>query len=195
MVLALEAVRREHAAQKPDELAHLIDWLRERPAPRRVLEVGVYLGGTLWLWRRLWPLARLVGVDRSPGPCAGCERRRAHIDCPRRRIKEALGGWPRGRMVVGDSSSPMTLGYVSAALEGGCDFLHIDGDHSAEGVRSDFELYSRLIRPGGAIVLHDVASEAYPDVVDLWQELWEPGAFTILEPEGDDWGGLGVLPR
>lgn len=38
------------------------------------------------------------------------------------------------------------------------DFLFIDGDHSYEGVKSDFELYSNLLSPKGIIVLHDTDS-------------------------------------
>lgn len=35
------------------------------------------------------------------------------------------------------------------------DFLHIDADHSYEGVKKDFELYSTIMSPGGIISLHD----------------------------------------
>ena len=35
------------------------------------------------------------------------------------------------------------------------DFLHIDADHSYEGVKKDFELYSQIMSPGGIISLHD----------------------------------------
>lgn len=35
------------------------------------------------------------------------------------------------------------------------DFLHIDADHSYEGVKRDFELYSQIMSPGGIISLHD----------------------------------------
>lgn len=35
------------------------------------------------------------------------------------------------------------------------DLLFIDGDHSYEGVKLDFELYSRIISPNGIIILHD----------------------------------------
>jgi hypothetical protein len=35
------------------------------------------------------------------------------------------------------------------------DFLFIDGDHSYEGVKTDFELYSKIISDNGTIVLHD----------------------------------------
>jgi hypothetical protein len=35
------------------------------------------------------------------------------------------------------------------------DFLFIDGDHSYEGVKLDFELYSKLLNENGVIVIHD----------------------------------------
>lgn len=38
------------------------------------------------------------------------------------------------------------------------DFLFIDGDHSYEGVKKDFELYSKIISDNGVIVLHDTDS-------------------------------------
>ena len=39
------------------------------------------------------------------------------------------------------------------------DYLHIDGDHSYEGVRKDFELYSTIMNPNGIISIHDTDSE------------------------------------
>jgi len=35
------------------------------------------------------------------------------------------------------------------------DFLFIDGDHSYEGVKTDFELYSKLLSDKGIIAIHD----------------------------------------
>ena len=35
------------------------------------------------------------------------------------------------------------------------DYLHIDGDHSYEGVKKDFELYSQIISENGIITIHD----------------------------------------
>ena len=35
------------------------------------------------------------------------------------------------------------------------DYLHIDGDHSYEGVKKDFELYSSIISENGIITIHD----------------------------------------
>jgi hypothetical protein len=35
------------------------------------------------------------------------------------------------------------------------DYLHIDGDHSYEGVKKDFELYSQIMSENGIITIHD----------------------------------------
>lgn len=35
------------------------------------------------------------------------------------------------------------------------DYLHIDGDHSYEGVKLDFELYSQIMSENGIITIHD----------------------------------------
>jgi hypothetical protein len=35
------------------------------------------------------------------------------------------------------------------------DYLHIDGDHSYEGVKKDFELYSQIVSENGIITIHD----------------------------------------
>ncbi len=39
------------------------------------------------------------------------------------------------------------------------DVLFIDGDHSYEGVKQDFELYSNIVNPKGIIILHDTDGE------------------------------------
>jgi hypothetical protein len=40
------------------------------------------------------------------------------------------------------------------------DYLHIDGDHSYEGVKNDFDLYSQIVSTNGIITIHDT-DEAY----------------------------------
>jgi hypothetical protein len=39
------------------------------------------------------------------------------------------------------------------------DFLFIDGDHSYEGVKNDFELYSQIMSDKGIIIIHDTDLE------------------------------------
>ncbi|MEL6795264.1 MAG: class I SAM-dependent methyltransferase, partial [Planctomycetota bacterium] len=40
----------------------------------------------------------------------------------------------------------------------------IDGDHSAEGVRGDFEGYAHMLRSGGLLIIDDYGSDDWPDV-------------------------------
>lgn len=42
------------------------------------------------------------------------------------------------------------------------DYLHIDGDHSLDGVKKDFELYSKLVDNKGIISIHDT-DRSYSD--------------------------------
>ncbi len=44
------------------------------------------------------------------------------------------------------------------------DFLFIDGDHSYEGVKKDFELYSTILSDNGIIVIHDT-DEKYEETL------------------------------
>src|SRR5205814_5561841 len=52
-----------------------------------------------------------------------------------------------------------TTGREAAPLVGGpVDFLFIDGDHTYEGLRGDWEAWSGLIAVGGVVALHDSRS-------------------------------------
>ncbi len=61
------------------------------------------------------------------------------------------------------------LSYFSA---GSIDVLHIDGHHSYESVRNNFESWIEKVRPGGIILLHDVCVRtAGFGVWRFWEEL------------------------
>lgn len=48
------------------------------------------------------------------------------------------------------------IAWLNRILKGRqIDFLFIDGDHSVEGVRSDWDNYSPFVRSGGIIAFHD----------------------------------------
>jgi predicted O-methyltransferase YrrM len=44
---------------------------------------------------------------------------------------------------------------VAARWEGGVDLVFIDGDHSEDGVRADWDGWHGFVEPGGAVVFHD----------------------------------------
>ena len=191
MAEAARAVAQERAFQKPDELGALADLLVGRlPAAPRILELGVGDGGTAWLWRQLWPEAEIIGVDvHRLAPCEGCTHGQAHNGCPNRRISRALS-----RKIHANSIHDRV--YVLAQLEDErslprFDFLHIDGDHTLEGVTSDFETYHPLVREGGLTAIHDTLG--YPSVARFCTRLEAVLPSQRIETEPASWGGYLVV--
>jgi cephalosporin hydroxylase len=156
---------------RPTQNTEEILWLLERLEqlrPRTVVEIGTDEGGTLFLWTRVAaPDAVLVGVDTRPigvfgrfSPYAIVRRGLARRS---QRVELAMPS---------DSQSPATVDRVRGLTDGRpVDFLFIDGDHSYEGVKRDFELWSPLVRSGGIIALHDMKPDHPDGVPRLWAEL------------------------
>jgi hypothetical protein len=68
--------------------------------------------------------------------------------------------------------------------------LHMDGSHSYEAAQHDFELWLPKVRPGGVVLLHDIAVRSGDyGVWRLWEELQKK--FPTFEFRNND--GLGVL--
>ncbi len=65
------------------------------------------------------------------------------------------------RIIQELSSSPNAL---KAASERRYDYALIDGDHSLEGVASDFQLYGPLVKPGGVIIIDDYGNKTWPAI-------------------------------
>ncbi|MFD1341148.1 class I SAM-dependent methyltransferase [Litorisediminicola beolgyonensis] len=152
-----------------DELAGLIEVVAET-RPKRLVEIGTARGGTLMLLCRFAaPDATIVSVDLPYGRNGG--------------------GYPKWKMpfyqdfalpgqtlhlLRGNSHDPDTRDRVRDALGGPADLIFIDADHSYAGVKTDYELYTPLLRPGGIAGLHDILpNEDDPsiDVAPFWDKL------------------------
>jgi predicted O-methyltransferase YrrM len=134
----------------PSQIPEEIVWLMKLVGtlrPRFLLEIGTATGGTLYL------LARAAGTDA----------RLATIDLEQRYDPSLLNSFARGQqqisLIVGASAEEETMRRVHAFFPDGLDLLFIDGDHSYEGIRQDFERYAHLVRPGGAVVFHDIVDD------------------------------------
>lgn len=88
---------------------------------------------------------------------------------------------------------------VSQFEDGSIDLLHIDADHSYDGVKADFDNYLPKVSPTGCILFHDTAdiiSSQTGEKVDGVQRLWRE---TITPAYPGKWidfphcNGLGVL--
>lgn len=78
--------------------------------------------------------------------------------------------WPiitRNLRRLGLEERVRVLRQDSAAAAGAwrdpIDLLFIDGDHSYDGVRRDWEAFSPFVRPSGVVVFHDTLWDLRPD--------------------------------
>ena len=97
-----------------------------------------------------------------------------------------------------DSHDPRTLEEVRRILgDEKVDFLFIDGDHTYEGVKRDFEMYSPLVKEGGIVAFHDICPhppETKCEVSKFWNEVKQKYRHVeIVEDWNQKWAGIGVL--
>jgi predicted O-methyltransferase YrrM len=176
---------------RPDNLEETVDYCVNRPilmaqarseivqlgkmletlAPKRSLEIGTNYGGTLLLLCTLSAsCAKIISLDLPSGQFGG--------GYPLRKIplfrKFARAG-QKLHLIRADSHSPETKERVLQILDGEqLDYLFLDGDHTYPGVQSDFQMYSPLVRSGGIVALHDIATyrpESKCQVAKFWSEV------------------------
>jgi predicted O-methyltransferase YrrM len=192
-VRAIQIARASHVhgpIQKRSEFAGLLAAVLKR-RPATVVEIGRATGGTLWaLCRAAADDATLVSVDLPDGPFGG----RDASDETIARLEGFAGPDQRLHLIQGNSREPETVERVRDVVSA-IDVLFIDGDHTYEGVKADYVLYSPLVTSGGLIVFHDILPNPGAEnceVHRLWAELsgrkWE-----ITSASEGSWGGIGLL--
>ncbi len=179
--------------QVRSELVEFAYFVQEQ-RPKTVLEIGTRSGGTFFLLCRLSdPGATVVSLDLPGGRWGGgYGTYRIPIIHRMRQPGQRL------HLLRGDSHHPAMRDRLTKVLGGRpIDLLFIDGDHSYGGVKQDFEMYSPLVRPGGAIAFHDIVPHPHaPDIeVDrFWNEIKHRYSHReIIEDRRQGWGGIGIL--
>jgi cephalosporin hydroxylase len=184
------AAEKRDALQKVREIAALIRLLRSRTLDT-VVEIGSDRGGSFYVWCNLAePDATLVSID-LPQSRGSVSRLRSY-------------GLPGQRLyfIRGDSHDVATRDELARILgDRRIDFLMIDGDHTYEGVKRDFELYSPLVAAKGCIAFHDIVPHTFDPTckVDLfWRDVKQAYEHVEFVDPYDDrglgqWGGIGVL--
>jgi predicted O-methyltransferase YrrM len=185
--------RRIGLVQKRAEIRRLAAVVR-RLRPARVLEIGTAHGGSFLVWTRLATAdALLISIDLPPW-----ERDDPNEVVKTGALRRFAGARQRVHLFRSSSHEP-AVRRAAAALLGGLplDFLFIDGDHSYDGVKQDFDDYAPWVRPGGVVALHDIHPHSRGwggDVPRFWRELraGRTGVELIADP-GQDGFGIGVI--
>lgn len=181
-------------AQIKSELKVLLQKFQKK-APKIILEIGTANGGTLFCFSKLAPDGALIISIDLPGGMFG-------------------GGYPEWKIPIyeafkkenqklyllrEDSHKKETLEKVKTILNGGkIDFLFIDGDHTYQGVKKDFEMYGQLVEKNGVIAFHDIVYNMVNgekvEVPLFWQEIKNNFEHQeIIENRNQLWGGIGVI--
>jgi predicted O-methyltransferase YrrM len=166
----------------------------ERLKPRTVLEIGTSKGGTLFLWARLATAdAHIISIDLPGG-----ENEWAYPRWKEPFYKTFASKKQKIDLVRGDSHSARVFDEFRKALgDEKIDLLFIDGDHSYEGVKKDYQLYSPFVRTGGIVAFHDIA--VHPAITGsevhlFWDELSQgKDAKEFIENKDQGWAGIGVV--
>lgn len=128
------------------EIKSLISLIQQKQS-RTYVEIGTAHGGTHFLIRKLCKSIKLsVAID---------------TDIRNQFLIDRLTQTESSHYILGFSNHPNTIKKMNSILNGTqtVDVLFIDGDHSYQGVKSDFEHYQSLVRPGGLIVFHDIVED------------------------------------
>jgi len=181
------------ASQVASELAALGQILADL-RPERAMEIGTYAGGTLFFLTRLAsPDATIISIDLPGGRFGG------GYGTLRKWVYQRFARGRQGlHLFQGDSHASEMLNRVKEVLGGQpLDYLFIDGDHTYEGVRKDFEMYGPLVRRGGVIALHDIVEhppETGCEVSRFWNEIKTQYRHReLIENANQGWAGIGVI--
>ena len=151
-----------------DEAALLYRLARHVPAGGAVVEIGRFKGGsTLLLASALPEGAELWSYDLHValrGDMTGPQ-----LDSELRTALDRYGLSGRVHLVVGDSRT-------AEPPPRPCELVFVDGDHTYEGSRADYERWSAIVAPGGHLLFHDAVDTGgygnhYPGVVQMVGEI------------------------
>jgi len=157
--------------------------------PKTILEIGTDKGGTLYLWcQAAADDATIVSIDLS-------SRRRYS---PKRRelyAKFVKSARQKLHFLPFSSHEQSTVEKASALFGGKkIDYLFIDGDHTYEGVKQDYIMFSPLVKEGGIIAFHDIKTVREDcGVREIWEEVTKDMAKeNYWEYAENDYGPLGA---
>lgn len=136
-----------HAGRAANKWEHYLEIYDRHLAPFRgtrvrFLEIGVFFGGSLEIWRGfLGPEATIFGVDIDPA-CAG------RVD-------------PPNQVRIGSQADPDFLRGVVAEM-GGVDVVLDDGSHMAKHQSASFATLFPLLSEGGLYMIEDMHTAYWP---------------------------------
>ena len=151
-----------HYMQNPNEIVDLIFFLKKHEKKKNLklksfLEVGFAAGINNSFLNKFFNFKKIVAIDYvSPG---GINKETFFANL---RFKKLT-------LICGDSTDKDTVD--KATILGPYDLIFIDGGHSYETVKKDFNNFSTILKNDGVIVIHDIFSDTVLGVPKYWKEI------------------------
>jgi len=134
-----------------------------RQQPLRVLELGIFSGASLLIWRDYLPNATIVGVDIAEPPARVVGVDRIHV-------------------LRGSQDDPAVLDQAAVAAGGSFDIIIDDASHIGYLTkRSLLYLFPRWLAPGGCYVIEDFGTGFLADYPD--GQAFNPPVVDDAEPD------------
>ena len=138
------------------------------PPSSAIVEIGSWKGkSTIWLaaGSLSGQGAKVYSIDPHTGTKDDAERERQKGDAE---TIWSFDDFQRNISKAGVAAvvAPLVMysGEALSHVKEPVGLLFIDGDHSYEGVRADFEAWSPRVAPGGVIAFHDTNIAVYPGI-------------------------------
>ncbi len=156
--------------------------------PSCIVELGVHFGDSLRCFAESTsPGCRIIGIDTWEGDIHTGEFTDEVYNTCRDQLKE----FPNVTLIRSTFDQAR-----SSVQDKSVQILHIDGLHTYEAVKHDFENWKSAVAPGGVILLHDIMVHHEPfGVWKLWEEIkgkypteqisWVHGLGVVFISQGD----------
>jgi predicted O-methyltransferase YrrM len=160
--------------------------------PQSIVEIGTAGGGTLFLWANVSEAKNIISIDLPGGAFGGS------YPVWKIPLYKSMGRKNTIRLIRANSHEDKTFLRLKEFLNGqSIDFLFIDGDHTYDGVKQDFERYAPLVRKGGIVAFHDIVThdpEINCHVDKFWSEVKQRfKSDELIENKSQKFAGIGIL--
>lgn len=160
--------------QHPNQYAPYLVALSELPI-KAYVEIGVWVGGTFAFtveYLRRFGLEKAMAVDIE--------------------VKDTVKDYCRQTGVI-YIEAPSTSNQAKKAVKGfKPDLILVDGDHTEEGARADYE-FAASVAP--YVAVHDIVGSGFPGVIKVWNEIDAPKQEWTAQYPGEDpsQNGMGLV--
>jgi len=177
-----------HLQQIPEEQADFILYLinHEKKVDHKIekfLEIGFSSGLNNTILDKIFHFKEIVAIDSFQW--------RVNSDSLYANLK-----FKNLILICSESTSKRSINLAKKL--GPYDLIFIDGDHSYEVVKKDFENYKTLINDNGVIALHDINSIIHTGVPKLWEEIIKSKVYkttTVICTDFPMKAGIGILKK